>query len=89
MISGDGMKDGRDTCPFCGKLFLKRNLIRHLRIHTGERPYACSLCSYRATQKVTLQKHMETHNIITPQDHQQIHEIILSQDNHFQFETKT
>lgn len=47
------------SCPYCGKSFLRLwHLQRHLRSHTGERPFPCSLCSYRATHRSNLQRHM-------------------------------
>ncbi|XP_064093101.1 longitudinals lacking protein, isoforms H/M/V-like isoform X4 [Macrobrachium nipponense] len=48
------------SCPFCQKPFShKGNFRKHVRIHTGEKPFACSFCPYRANQKVLLQLHQQ------------------------------
>lgn len=53
-------KRGRiHQCQFCD--YNTNNLPhlkRHLRTHTGERPFACTFCNYRCNQKANLKKHV-------------------------------
>ncbi|XP_026284876.2 zinc finger protein 271-like [Frankliniella occidentalis] len=49
-------------CAFCFKAFhSKRDLARHLRVHTGERPFKCDNCMARFARKDKLVNHMRTH----------------------------
>ncbi|XP_018006783.1 longitudinals lacking protein, isoforms H/M/V isoform X31 [Hyalella azteca] len=52
-------------CPWCIKVFYGRNkkqdCKRHLLSHTGERPFSCPHCPYRAALKGNLKKHLFTH----------------------------
>ncbi|XP_064292981.1 zinc finger protein 808-like [Plodia interpunctella] len=46
-------------CPHCGRGFSERRVLNnHIRTHTGERPYACALCSATFTQAYPLTTHM-------------------------------
>ena len=48
----------------CSKKFNKTwNLVDHLRMHEGIRPYYCEYCDKYFTQKGNLQKHLKQHEV--------------------------
>ena len=47
-----------NICPFVSRY--KGNLWKHLKIHSGERPFACNQCSYRGAQRTNLENHIKT-----------------------------
>ncbi|KRT84747.1 zinc finger protein, partial [Oryctes borbonicus] len=56
----DGMK--WFICVYCSKEFKKpSDLIRHIRIHTREKPYKCKTCNQCFALKSTLLAHLNTH----------------------------
>lgn len=44
-------------CPLCTKSFKKASLRQHLRQHTYERPFACSVCGANFTRQSSLVNH--------------------------------
>jgi len=50
--------NGYSRCPFCPREMKKKdNMIKHIRIHTGEKPHQCPFCSYACSDKSSLIRH--------------------------------
>lgn len=51
--------DGRLKCPICCLLCRDKCVLRnHYRVHSGEKPFACPFCPYKANQKSSLKTHI-------------------------------
>ncbi|XP_050728504.1 longitudinals lacking protein, isoforms H/M/V-like isoform X4 [Eriocheir sinensis] len=62
--SGSGDVASPLPCPQCGREFHGLNkkflLTRHMVTHTGEKPYQCPQCPYRANVSSNLTRHLRT-----------------------------
>ena len=55
--------DYKYICSFCSKGFRFASTREiHERIHTGEKPYKCGICSYSTTQKNNMKTHLVSHS---------------------------
>jgi len=54
----------KHECETCGKLFIRPDdYKKHMRCHTGEKPYTCLKCGQRFQLKGGLNKHMKKQHV--------------------------
>ncbi|XP_055732811.1 transcription factor HIVEP3-like isoform X2 [Salvelinus fontinalis] len=55
-------KPGKYVCSYCGRACAKPSVLqKHIRSHTGERPYPCAPCGFSFKTKSNLYKHRKSH----------------------------
>ncbi|XP_018605215.2 transcription factor HIVEP2 [Scleropages formosus] len=55
-------KPGKYICHYCGRACAKPSVLKkHIRSHTGERPYPCVPCGFSFKTKSNLYKHKKSH----------------------------
>ncbi|KAK7588239.1 hypothetical protein V9T40_005484 [Parthenolecanium corni] len=73
-ISAEVKPKKRHACHLCPKTFgWTTDLKRHLLIHTGERPFKCTMCNATFTRNFLLQKHKtKIHQCLSPSEVSQL-----------------
>jgi len=54
------------SCAVCQKVVHYRSMTRHMRLHTGEKPFACDMCEMQFVEKSKLKMHQRTHHTDLP-----------------------
>nr|XP_045582688.1 chorion transcription factor Cf2-like isoform X29 [Procambarus clarkii] len=60
--SGRGAVGKTHQCPYCTYSTVRKDhMSKHIRTHTGEKPFTCPHCIYSAASKDNLRQHIRTH----------------------------
>lgn len=60
-LPGQNREFDNVQCPICEKVYLRSSLVVHMRVHNGEKPFACKICNKRFSTKWNLELHNWTH----------------------------
>eukprot|EP00479_Gromia_sphaerica_P012430 TRINITY_DN655_c0_g1_i1.p1 TRINITY_DN655_c0_g1~~TRINITY_DN655_c0_g1_i1.p1 ORF type:complete len:300 (+),score=73.07 TRINITY_DN655_c0_g1_i1:112-1011(+) len=53
----------KHACPICHKTFSRKgNMVRHLKLHQGIKPFECEECLKRFSTRCNLESHRKTHS---------------------------
>lgn len=76
VVMEDGVALGRDSsnkmcyiCAMCDRIYTsKYSLERHVRSHTGEKPYVCDVCNFSSSYREHMMRHMTSVHLIVHSD---------------------